>query len=91
MELAGIETRAGADHHAPALGLEGRGAVPAAVGVGADGLMVEVHPDPNHALSDGAQSLYPDQFRELVDQIRVIAQAIDRELAPTLTPRGEAS
>ncbi|MFC1574590.1 3-deoxy-7-phosphoheptulonate synthase [Gemmatimonadota bacterium] len=63
----------------------------AAVAAGADGLMVEVHPDPNHALSDGAQSLYPDQFRELVDQIRVIAQAIDRELAPTLTPRGEAS
>jgi 3-deoxy-7-phosphoheptulonate synthase len=56
----------------------------AAVAAGADGLMVEVHPDPNHALSDGAQSLYPDQFRELLDQIRVIARAIDRELTSPL-------
>jgi 3-deoxy-7-phosphoheptulonate synthase len=56
----------------------------AAVAAGADGLMVEVHPDPNHALSDGAQSLYPEQFRELLEQIRVIAQAIDRELTPGL-------
>ncbi len=56
----------------------------AAVAAGADGLMVEVHPDPNRALSDGAQSLYPEQFRELLDQIRVIAQAINRELTPPL-------
>ncbi len=56
----------------------------AAVAAGADGLMVEVHPDPNRALSDGAQSLYPEQFRELLDQIRVIARAIDRELTPAL-------
>ena len=56
----------------------------AAVAAGADGLMVEVHPDPNHALSDGAQSLYPEQFQELLDQIRVIARAINRELAPPL-------
>jgi len=56
----------------------------AAVAAGADGLMVEVHPDPNRALSDGAQSLYPEQFRELLDQIRVIARAIDRELTPGL-------
>jgi 3-deoxy-7-phosphoheptulonate synthase len=56
----------------------------AAVAAGADGLMVEVHPDPNHALSDGAQSLYPEQFRELLDQIRVIARAIGRELTPPL-------
>jgi 3-deoxy-7-phosphoheptulonate synthase len=56
----------------------------AAVAAGADGLMVEVHQDPNHALSDGAQSLYPDQFRELLDQIRVIAKAINRELFPPL-------
>jgi 3-deoxy-7-phosphoheptulonate synthase len=58
----------------------------AAVAAGADGLMVEVHSDPNHALSDGAQSLYPDQFRELVDQIRVIAKAINRELSPSVLP-----
>jgi len=57
----------------------------AAIAAGADGLMVEVHPDPNRALSDGAQSLYPDQFKELLDQIKVIARAIDREL---VTPLG---
>lgn len=56
----------------------------AAVAAGADGLIVEVHPDPNHALSDGAQSLYPEQFGELMDQIRVIAKAIDREIFPAL-------
>lgn len=56
----------------------------AAVAAGADGLMVEVHQDPNHALSDGAQSLYPHQFEELVGQIRVIARAIDRELTASL-------
>ena len=64
----------------------------AAVAAGADGLMVEVHPDPNRALSDGAQSLYPDQFQELLDQIRVIAKAIDRELTPSagLRPGGHS-
>lgn len=56
----------------------------AAIAAGADGLMVEVHPDPNHALSDGAQSLYPEQFRELMAQIRVIADAIDRNVTPSL-------
>ena len=56
----------------------------AAVAAGADGLMVEVHPDPDHALSDGAQSLYPRQFDELVDQVRIIAEAIGRSLTPSL-------
>jgi 3-deoxy-7-phosphoheptulonate synthase len=56
----------------------------AAIAAGADGLMVEVHPDPNRALSDGAQSLYPEQFRELLDQIRGIARAINREMTPSL-------
>jgi len=56
----------------------------AAIAAGADGLMVEVHPDPNHALSDGAQSLYPEQFGELMEQIKVIAKAIDREISPAL-------
>ena len=41
----------------------------AAVAVGADGILVEVHHDPSHALSDGLQSLYPEQFRELVGEI----------------------
>lgn len=57
----------------------------AAVAAGADGLMIEVHPDPNRALSDGAQSLYPYQFEELMSQIRVIARAIDREITPALS------
>jgi 3-deoxy-7-phosphoheptulonate synthase len=56
----------------------------AAIAAGADGLMVEVHADPTHALSDGAQSLYPEQFGELMDQIKVIARAIDRALSPAL-------
>ncbi len=57
----------------------------AAVAAGADGLMVEVHPDPGRALSDGAQSLYPEQFRELMTQIRVIAQALDRRVGSPRT------
>src|ERR1700726_1412206 len=44
----------------------------AAVAAGADGLLVEVHPDPDHALSDGAQSLRPEQFEELMRQLRMI-------------------
>jgi len=52
----------------------------AAVAAGADGLIIEVHPDPPRALSDGAQSLYPNQFGELMDQIRVIANAIGRSV-----------
>jgi 3-deoxy-7-phosphoheptulonate synthase len=55
----------------------------AAVAAGADGILVEVHPTPDKALSDGAQSLYPEQFTELIRQLRLIAGAIDRELAPT--------
>ncbi len=53
----------------------------AAVAAGADGIMVEVHPSPDRALSDGAQSLYPEQFAELMKEIRVIAQAIHRRVA----------
>jgi 3-deoxy-7-phosphoheptulonate synthase len=52
----------------------------AAVAAGADGLLVEVHHDPDHALSDGAQSLRPDQFAELMAQVRLIAQAVDRSV-----------
>ena len=50
----------------------------AAVAAGADGLLLEVHPDPDHALSDGAQSLYPAQFEELMGQLRMIATAVGR-------------
>ena len=56
----------------------------AAVAAGADGLIVEVHPEPTRALSDGAQSLYPDQFSELMTQIGVIARAIGRDLVAPL-------
>jgi 3-deoxy-7-phosphoheptulonate synthase len=50
----------------------------AAVAAGADGIMVEVHHDPDRALSDGAQSLYPKQFAQLMHEIRLIAKAIGR-------------
>ena len=52
----------------------------AAVAAGADGLIVEVHDDPDKALSDGAQSLFPDQFSELMEQLRIIAPAVGRTL-----------
>ena len=52
----------------------------AAVAAGADGLLVEVHHDPDHALSDGAQSLKPQQFAELMEQLRIIAPAVGRSV-----------
>jgi 3-deoxy-7-phosphoheptulonate synthase len=52
----------------------------AAVAAGADGLLVEVHPDPDRALSDGAQSLRPEQFTELMAQLRIIAPAVGRSI-----------
>jgi len=48
------------------------------VAVGADGLMVEVHHKPDEALSDGPQSLFPDQFDELMVQVRQIAAVVGR-------------
>ncbi len=50
----------------------------AGVAAGADGVMIEVHPNPEAALSDGAQSLRPDRFRELMDRVRAVAAAVDR-------------
>ncbi|MBA3645795.1 MAG: 3-deoxy-7-phosphoheptulonate synthase [Gemmatimonadaceae bacterium] len=55
----------------------------AAVAAGADGVIIEVHPEPDRALSDGAQSLYPDQFGALVKELRAVAAAIGREVPPT--------
>lgn len=52
----------------------------AAVAAGADGLMIEVHHDPDKALSDGPQALLPDQFAEMMTQIRMIAKVIGRTL-----------
>ena len=51
----------------------------AAVAAGADGLLIECHPDPEHALSDGAQSITPQILAALVPQIKAIARAIDRD------------
>ena len=52
----------------------------AAVAAGADGLIIEVHNDPDRALSDGAQSMYPDQFERLLSELRIIAPAIGRSI-----------
>jgi 3-deoxy-7-phosphoheptulonate synthase len=56
----------------------------AAIACGADGLIVEVHPSPDHALSDGPQSLTFDNFKKLMDQVRRVAEAVGREVAPAL-------
>ena len=52
----------------------------AAVAAGADGLLIEVHPHPDKALSDGAQSLRPERFVELMDRVRAVAEAVGRTL-----------
>jgi 3-deoxy-7-phosphoheptulonate synthase len=52
----------------------------ASVAAGADGLLMEVHHDPDHALSDGAQTLYPAQYVELMKQLRIIAPAVGKEI-----------
>ncbi len=59
----------------------------AAVAAGADGLLIEVHPDPDHALSDGAQSLFPSQFEHLMTELRIIAPAIGRSICVEPVPR----
>jgi 3-deoxy-7-phosphoheptulonate synthase len=53
----------------------------AAIAAGADGLIVEMHPHPDRARSDGAQSLNPEQFGELMRQVRRVAEAVDRQIA----------
>ncbi len=58
----------------------------AAVAAGADGLIIEVHPDPDHALSDGAQSLFPEQFERLMSEVRIIAPAIGRSICVEPVP-----
>ncbi len=52
----------------------------ATIAAGGDGLLIEVHPHPDKALSDGAQSLFPQQFAELMDTLRIIAPAVGRTL-----------
>lgn len=60
----------------------------AAVAAGADGLMVEVHPNPEAAMSDGAQSLFPEQFAQLMREVRAIAEVIGRHVAEPATVAG---
>jgi 3-deoxy-7-phosphoheptulonate synthase len=61
----------------------------AAVAAGADGLIIEVHSDPDHALSDGAQSMFPAQFDRLMAELRIIAPAIGRSIClEPVTRRG---
>jgi 3-deoxy-7-phosphoheptulonate synthase len=55
----------------------------AAVAAGADGVIVEVHPNPDRAMSDGGQSLFPDQFARLVTELRAISGAIGRSVSPS--------
>jgi 3-deoxy-7-phosphoheptulonate synthase len=52
----------------------------ASVAAGCDGLLMEVHPNPDKALSDGAQSLFPDQFEKLMDRLRLIAPVVGRSV-----------
>ena len=52
----------------------------AAVAAGADGLLIEVHPDPEHASSDGPQSLKPDKFAAMMVKLRSIAEAVERTM-----------
>ena len=52
----------------------------AAVAVGADGLLIEVHTNPENAMSDGEQSLKPDAFKKLMAELKLIAKAVGREI-----------
>jgi 3-deoxy-7-phosphoheptulonate synthase len=69
----------------PSHGVGRRDTVPpmakAALAAGADGLLMEMHPNPDKAISDGAQSLFPDQFEKLVEELRIIAPAVGRRIA----------
>jgi 3-deoxy-7-phosphoheptulonate synthase len=58
----------------------------AGIAAGADGLIVEVHPDPSKAVSDGKQSLKPEKFAEMSKQVRAIAEVMGRRIAPVKKP-----
>jgi 3-deoxy-7-phosphoheptulonate synthase len=72
----------------PSHGVGKRDLVPpmalASVAAGADGLLMEMHPNPDKAMSDGAQSLYPEQLKELVAKLRQLAPVVDRSIAPAV-------
>jgi 3-deoxy-7-phosphoheptulonate synthase len=61
----------------------------AGVAAGADGIIVEVHTDPAHAVSDGKQSLTPEAFAKMVKQVKAVAEAVDRRLVGSPLPQGE--
>jgi 3-deoxy-7-phosphoheptulonate synthase len=73
----------------PSHGVGKRDLVPpmalASVAAGADGLLMEMHPNPDKALSDGAQSLYPEQLVKLVEKLRRLAPIVDRTIAPAIS------
>ena len=58
----------------------------AGIAAGADGIIVEVHPDPAKAVSDGKQSLKPEKFAEMVKQVKAIAEVMGRRIAPIEKP-----
>jgi 3-deoxy-7-phosphoheptulonate synthase len=62
----------------------------AALAAGADGIIVEMHPHPDNALSDGAQSLYPDELKSLVKELRAVATAIGRSVTSRGTTAGKS-
>jgi 3-deoxy-7-phosphoheptulonate synthase len=72
----------------PSHGVGKRDLVPpmalASVAAGADGLLMEMHPNPDKAMSDGAQSLYPEQLKELLAKLRQLAPVVDRSIAPAV-------
>jgi len=59
----------------------------AGIAAGADGLIVEVHPHPQEALSDGGQSLTPERFQNMIQEVRKISEAVGRNLAPSKAGR----
>src|SRR6201994_4159115 len=63
----------------------------ASVAAGCDGLLIEMHPNPDKAISDGAQSLFPDQFEKLVEELRIIAPAVGRKIAAPVSVAEHAS
>src|SRR5580698_9841309 len=73
----------------PSHGVGKRDLVPpmalAAVAAGADGLLMEMHPNPDKAMSDGAQSLFPDQLDDLIAKLRQLAPVVDRTLTPAVS------
>ena len=74
--MRGEESASGLENETVRARPDGRAMALAAAAAGADGLMIEVHPDPEHALSDGAQSLNPDQFDDLMNRVRKVREAV---------------